>query len=226
MRIFVAAVLSIALLLGNSANLRATVTGSGPASDTDGQSCPKCCPAALNGIPGLPGPFGQPGPKGDHGDAGEPGQQGETGPIGPMGEPGAVGPAGPKGMKGDDGTGLPGKIGPRGNPGLQGMKGDPGVKGEKGERGETADDSNQRVAFTVVRTSDSAESNSYTTRLPFEETQTLLPGTSFDLQTATFTCSVPGTYVFMFSALKHDSSSRLYVHLRKNGGIVNCCLCR
>ncbi|XP_038077258.1 caprin-2-like [Patiria miniata] len=51
---------------------------------------------------------------------------------------------------------------------------------------------------------------------PGKQTATLLPGTSFDLETGTFTCSVSGTYVFMFSMSKYPSSSSLYVLLRKN----------
>ncbi|XP_038063233.1 complement C1q subcomponent subunit B-like [Patiria miniata] len=212
MKIFVATVLSIALLLGNSVNLRASVTGP-VASDGDGpasQACPMCCqgPAAIPGIPGLPGSLGQPGSKG------EPGQKGDIGQSGPMGERGAAGP------QGDEGIGQPGKIGPRGVPGVVGPTGETGIKGQKGEPGEAPDDSNQRVAFTVVRTSASDTSTSLDTRLPFQATETLLPGTSFDLETGTFTCGVPGTYVFMFSVNNYPSSSYLYVHLRKNGVAV------
>ncbi|XP_038063109.1 complement C1q subcomponent subunit C-like, partial [Patiria miniata] len=202
---------SIALLLGNSVKLRASVTGPVP-SDGDGlasQACPMCCqgPAAIPGIPGLPGSLGQPGSKG------EPGQKGDIGQIGPMGERGAAG------SKGDEGIGQPGKIGPRGVPGVAGPTGKTGVKGQKGEPGETPDDSNQRVAFTVVRTSHSDSSSGNDYRLPFQETETLLPGTSFDLETGTFTCGVPGTYVFMFSVCNYYSSG-LYVQLRKNGFVV------
>ncbi|XP_038063327.1 C1q-related factor-like [Patiria miniata] len=108
-------------------------------------------------------------------------------------------------------------MGPRG---FVGPTGETGVKGQKGEPGEAPDDSNQRVAFTVVRTGHSDTSTSGATRLPFQATETLLPGTSFDLETGAFTCGVPGTYVFMFSVCKYPSSSRLYVHLRKNGDVV------
>ncbi|XP_038048689.1 adiponectin-like [Patiria miniata] len=107
-------------------------------------------------------------------------------------------------------------MGPRG---LIGPTGETGVKGQKGEPGETPDDSNQRVAFTVVRLSTSDASTSHYTRLPFQATETLLPGTSFDLETGTFTCGVPGTYVFMFSVCKY-SSNYLRVYLRKNGDAV------
>ncbi|XP_038077230.1 complement C1q subcomponent subunit B-like, partial [Patiria miniata] len=157
---------------------------------------------------------GQPGSKGDKG---EPGHKGEIGQIGPVGDRGAPGNTG---SKGDDGIGLPGKIGPRGIPGIVGRIGETGVKGQKGEPGETPDDSNQRVAFTAVRTSHSDESTSHDTRLPFQQTETLLPGTSFDPETGTFTCSVPGTYVFTFSALKYGNSGTLEIHLVKNNDKV------
>ncbi|XP_038077421.1 complement C1q subcomponent subunit B-like, partial [Patiria miniata] len=207
----------IALLLGNSVKLQASVTGPVP-SDGDGpasQVCQQCCqgPAAIPGIPGLPGPVGPMGPYGQPGSKGDAGQQGEIGPIGPMGERGAPGNTG---SKGDDGIGLPGKIGPRGLPGFVGGTGETGVKGQKGEPGETPDDSKQRVAFTVVRTSQSDTSTSQDTRLPFQQTETLLPGNSFDLETGTFTCSVPGTYVFTFSVLKYGNSGDLFIHLVKN----------
>ncbi|XP_038077242.1 collagen alpha-1(X) chain-like [Patiria miniata] len=217
MKICVATILSIALLLGNSVKLRASVTGPVP-SDGDGpasQECQQCCqgPAAIPGIPGLPGPVGPMGPYGQPGSKGDAGHQGEIGPIGPMGERGAPGNTG---SKGDDVIGLPGKIGPKGLPGFVGGTGETGVKGQKGEPGETPDDSNQRVAFTVVRTSSSDESTSVDTRLPFQQTETLLPGTTFDLETGTFTCSVPGTYVFTFSVLKNSNSGSFHIHLVKN----------
>ncbi|XP_022097775.1 collagen alpha-1(X) chain-like [Acanthaster planci] len=167
-----------------------------------------CCqgPAGTPGIPGLPGNQGQYGPPGAKGGAGVKGQEGEIGPIGPVGNPGP---------KGDDGSGLPGKVGPRGPPGLVGAIGEVGVKGQKGEPGEAPDNSAHRVAFTVTRVTVSDTSTSQDTRLPFEQVETLLPGTSFNLATGTFTCNVPGTYVFTFSVNKH-SSRYLWVHLRKN----------
>ncbi|XP_038077238.1 complement C1q subcomponent subunit B-like [Patiria miniata] len=220
MKICLATILSIALLLGNSVKLRASVTGPVPSDGDDpaSQVCQQCCqgPAAIPGIPGLPGqvgPMGTYGQPGSKGDKGEPGHKGEIGQIGPMGDRGAPGNTG---SKGDDGLGLPGRIGPRGIPGIVGRIGETGVKGQKGEPGETPDDSNQRVAFTVVRTSSSDESTSYDTHLPFQQTETLLPGTSFELETGTFTCSVPGTYVFTFSVLKHSNSGSLNIHLVKN----------
>ncbi|XP_038079091.1 collagen alpha-1(X) chain-like [Patiria miniata] len=220
MKICVTTILSIALLLCNSVKLRASVTGPVP-SDGEGpasQVSQQCCqgPAAIPGIPGLPGPAGPMGPYGQPGSKGDLGQQGHKGEIGQIGPIGERGAPGNTGSKGDDGIGLPGKIGPRGPPGLVGAVGQAGVKGQKGEPGQTPDDSNQRVAFTVVRTSSSDESTSVDTRLPFQQTETLLPGTTFDLETGTFTCSVPGTYVFMFSVLKNSNSGSFNIHLVKN----------
>ncbi|XP_022110015.1 complement C1q subcomponent subunit B-like [Acanthaster planci] len=202
--------LSIAVLLGNSIKLRATITGPAPAGgDGPGsQVCPMCCqgPAGTPGIPGLPGNQGQFGPAGVKGDAGVNGQKGEIGPVGAVGNPGP---------RGDDGVGLPGKVGPRGPPGLIGANGELGAKGQKGEPGETPDKSTNRVAFTVTRMSRSHSSTNHNTQLPFELAEVILPGTSFDLATGTFTCDVPGTYVFTFSVGKYGGNS-LNVHLRKN----------
>ncbi|XP_022110949.1 collagen alpha-1(X) chain-like [Acanthaster planci] len=202
--------LSFVILLCTSIELRATITGPAPA-DGDGpgsQVCPMCCqgPAGTPGIPGLPGNQGQFGHAGAKGDSGVKGQKGELGPIGAVGNPGP---------KGNDGMGLPGKVGPRGPPGLVGGTGEAGVKGQKGEPGQNSDNSANRVAFTVTRTSPSDISTSHNTRLPFQHAWTLLQGANFDLPTGTFTCSLPGTYVFKFSVCKYYPSS-LYVHLWKN----------
>ncbi|XP_038077249.1 caprin-2-like [Patiria miniata] len=56
--------------------------------------------------------------------------------------------------------------------------------------------------------------------LPGKQAATLLPGTSFDLETGTFTCSVSGTYVFIFSVCKPSAGSELFVNLRKNDDVV------
>ncbi|XP_038077205.1 complement C1q tumor necrosis factor-related protein 3-like [Patiria miniata] len=207
MKICLATICSIALLLDNSVKVRASVTGPVPLDD----DCPRCeeCQMCFHGSSGIPGIPGMPGYPGSRGNAG---QKGEIGPIGPKSD---QGPAGNPGPKGDDGLGLPGAKGPKGAPGLVGTAGQTGAKGQKGEPGETPDDSNKRVAFTVVKLSDFT-SSSRETRLPFEGIETLLPGTTFDLDTGTFTCNVPGTYVFMFSVLKYFSSSSIFVFLRKN----------
>ncbi|XP_022099679.1 complement C1q tumor necrosis factor-related protein 3-like [Acanthaster planci] len=124
------------------------------------------------------------------------------------GLPGSPGGCGPRGPRGD--------AGPVGQPGLGGLPGEAGIKGQKGEAGESPDASTHRVAFTVRRTTSSDISTSDNTRLAFEEAETLLPGTSFDLATGTFACDVPGTYAFMFYVLTNSDSSFIDVHLRKN----------
>ncbi|XP_038069672.1 complement C1q and tumor necrosis factor-related protein 9-like, partial [Patiria miniata] len=213
--------------------------GDGPASQA-GQTCCQETAAIVGILQGSKGDAGQKGEPGDDGrglpgkmgprgfvgPTGETGVKGQKGDIGPRGQRGARGVKGQLGLQGRTGIagepGLIGPIGPQGDTGPKGSVGQTGrtgVKGQKGEPGEAPDDSNQRVAFTVVRTSPSDTSTSHT-RLPFQATETLLPGTSFDLETGTFTCGVPGTYVFMFSVRKSSSSSNLYVHLRKNGDAV------
>ncbi|XP_022110943.1 complement C1q subcomponent subunit B-like [Acanthaster planci] len=205
---------SFVFLLANSILLQATITGPAPTGGNGPgpQVCPMCCrgPAGTPGIPGLPGSQGQFGPTGAKGDVGVKGQKGEIGLVGAVGHPGP---------KGNDGMGLPGKVGPRGPPGLIGNTGEAGVKGQKGEAGETPGNSAPLVAFTVTRRSGSDPSTSHDTHLPFEHVETLLLGTTFDLATGTFTCNVAGTYVFTFSVGKY-SSSRLWVHLRKNNDVV------
>ncbi|XP_022105862.1 uncharacterized protein LOC110987437 [Acanthaster planci] len=219
MQMCLTTILSFAILLGNSIKLQAHITGPVP-TDSDGpvsQLCPVCCqqgPAGTPGIPGLPGSPGLYGPSGSKGDAGEPGKKGEIGPVGPMGQQGIPGKIGPKG---DNGMGLPGETGRRGLPGFVGPTGEAGVKGQKGEPGEAPNDTAYRVAFTARRMTDSDTSTSYGTRLAFEETGLLLEGTSFDLATGTFTCNVPGIYMFMFSLCKDRSVDELDVQLRKNG---------
>ncbi|XP_022110011.1 collagen alpha-1(X) chain-like [Acanthaster planci] len=214
MHLCFAITLSFVILLGNFIKLQATITGPAPSSgDGPGsQVCQMCYqgPAGTPGIPGLPGNQGQFGPAGAKGDAGVKGQKGEIGPIGAVGNPGP---------KGDDRIGLPGKVGPRGPPGSVGSTGEAGVKGQKGESGKTRDNSAHRVAFTVIRTSHSDTSSSHNTRLPFQQAETLLQGTNFDLARGTFTCNVPGTYMFTFSVGKYPSTS-LYVHFWKNDAKV------
>ncbi|XP_022105895.1 complement C1q tumor necrosis factor-related protein 2-like [Acanthaster planci] len=222
MHICLATILSIAILLGDSIKLQAAITGPVPRNSdgSESQVCPVCCqqgPAGTPGIPGLPGSQGLYGPAGSKGDAGEPGEKGEMGPIGAVGERGAQGNPGPKG---GEGIGLPGMRGSQGPPGLVGPTGEAGVKGQKGEPAETPGNPAHPVAFSVRRRSSTDTSSSDNTHLAFEETETLLPGTSFDLSTGTFTCNVPGTYVFMFSVLKHSSSSYIRVHLKKNNEFI------
>ncbi|XP_038045380.1 complement C1q tumor necrosis factor-related protein 2-like [Patiria miniata] len=235
MKIGVATVIAVALFLGNSVELRAAVTTGPIPSDGDGpatEACQTSCQgtAAIVGmLQGLKGDAGRPGEKGDigpYGPLGERGAPGVRGQMGNSGPPGSKGDAGESGQRGEIGPiGLKGDTGPKGDdaiglPGLVGATGRTGVKGQKGEPGETPENSNQRVAFTAVRTSNAFTSTSHNTRLPFEEFETLLPGTNFDLENGTFTCGVPGTYVFTFSVLKNGPSSVMYVFLVKNGTFV------
>ncbi|XP_022097827.1 complement C1q subcomponent subunit B-like [Acanthaster planci] len=224
MQLCLTTTLSTVVLLGSFIKLRAEITR--PAStDGDGlgsQVCPMCCqgPAGTPGIPGLPGNQGLLGPIGSNGDPGVKGEKGEIGPVGNAGEVGALGNPGPKG---DNGIGFPGKTGPRGPVGEVGAPGKAGIKGQKGEPGEMPDDSVHQVAFTVMRTSVSSKFSSLDNRLAFERVQTLLPATSFDLATGTFTCNVPGTYLFTFSVYKYNHEINLYVQLRNNNNIIVTC---
>ena len=208
--------LVVSILTSDLLKLQAAITDTVPADSDMNPAAPECgqmcCqgPAAVPGIPGMPGqpgPYGPVGPKGEIGLPGPQGDRGETGAVGEQGEPGNPGP------KGEDGMGVPGKMGPRGPPGLAGATGGIGLKGEKGNRGEAP--TSHRVAFTMQRTS-SYESSSWT-RMPFSSTLALAPGTNISLETGTFTCSIPGTYVFMFSLTKYPGKL-LEVYLKKNAG--------
>ena len=97
-----------------------------------------------------------------------------------------------------------------------GLPGGAGVKGQKGEPGDSPDISAHRIAFSVRRTTASTSSSSDDTPLAFEEVETMLPGTNFNLATGEFTCAVPGTYVFMFSLLKYSYNGHVDLHLRRN----------
>ena len=99
-----------------------------------------------------------------------------------------------------------------------GFSGDSGLSGQKGEPGETA---RKQVAFTVVRNTPSAVTRQPNIRLPFQQAKTLLDGTRFDLETGTFTCTVPGTYVFMFSVLRPSwYANGAKIRLWKNGSVI------
>ncbi|XP_022110686.1 complement C1q-like protein 3 [Acanthaster planci] len=80
----------------------------------------------------------------------------------------------------------------------------------------------QQIAFTAVRSNDTQPCYNHTTPLAFQQTVTLLPGTSFDLKNGTFTCTVPGTYAFSFSVNKNGPGPAivLFVHLKKNKEII------
>lgn len=183
-------------------------------------TCNSCCqgPAGLPGTPGSNGNHGQHGPVGPRGDAGSPGEVGGPGAKGDKGSDGLVGEPGAKGdhgLKGEQGVDQPGKQGPQGVPGMDGLKGERGEPGPAGQKGEEGECSTRRSAFTAVRNTPFNLPSRYDP-LPFEELLFSEEGTDFNLANGTFTCTVPGVYVFMFSVLKQSSGSGLWVHLRKN----------
>ena len=129
------------------------------------------------------------------------------------------GATGERGLKGDQGVGQPGKQGPRGVPGVAGSR-ERGARGPTGLRGQdgASVERMQRVAFTVWKTM--AMDPLYSANLPFETVSFLEEGTLFNLSTGTFTCTVPGIYMFMFSLMKPGGVSLLRVYLKKNSHFV------
>ncbi|XP_033642431.1 otolin-1-like [Asterias rubens] len=159
---------------------------------------------------------------GSPGEVGQPGTKGERGSDGLVGEPGTKGD---HGLKGEQGVGQPGKQGPQGLPGMNGLKGERGEPGPAGQSGEAGECSTRRPAFTAVRNTAYSPPSSYKPLL-FDELLFSEEGTDFNLSNGMFTCTVPGTYVFMFSAQKTHNTSELYVRLMKKGlnvviGLVN-----
>ncbi|XP_071805223.1 uncharacterized protein [Asterias amurensis] len=192
-------------------------------SPDPGLTCNSCCqgPAGIPGIPGSNGNHGQ-GLVGPRGDAGSPGEVGQPGAKGDMGSDGLVGEPGAKGdigLKGDQGVGQPGKQGPQGLPGMNGLKGERGEPGPAGQTGEAGECSTRRSAFIAVRNTGFSHPSEWDP-LPFDELLFSEEGTDFNLNNGTFTCNVPGVYVFMFSVLKTHTGSLLYVQLRKNGNKI------
>ena len=182
------------------------------------------------GIVGSMGPKGLPGNniKGDKGDAikgnigpqgirGEPGNPGDKGMIGLPGPQGLAGPVGPKGapgytIKGDKGDSIKGNIGPIGVAGPSGPPGERGLKGQKGELGNT-----RLSAFTVSRRSSFTPSSSGQA-LPFSNVETNV-GNDIDITSGTFTCEIPGIYLFTYSI--GSESSNAFVFLMKNNDRIN-----
>ena len=199
-------VTTILFLVSSLTALLATATAP---PEEDMSQCPSCCqgPAGLPGVPGIPGNHGPYGPTGPKGDIGSPGGgvPGMKGSDGLVGEPGATGERGPKG---DQGVGQQWKQGPRGVPGVAGSKGERGAPGER----------MQRVAFTVRGAKSMVPSSGL--NLPFETIDFLEEGTLFNLTTGTFTCTVPGIYMFMFSLMNDAAGSQVRVYLRKNSEYV------
>ena len=204
------------LTILNLTGINASVT-----SPEEGMPTGPCCqvsPAGVPGIPGNHGPYGPAGSKGDMGSPGDVGMHGAKGDKGSDGLNGERGATGEPGQKGEQGVGQPGKQGPQGLPGIAGLMGGRGVPGLVGLKGQKGDciERTQRVAFSVARNTDIAES---TSSLPFEEIL-FEEGTHFDLSTGTFTCNVAGIYVFMFSVLKLQGSASAYATLMKNGNAI------
>ncbi|XP_071805023.1 uncharacterized protein [Asterias amurensis] len=192
-------------------------------SPDPGMTCNSCCqgPAGIPGIPGSNGNHGQ-GLVGPRGDAGSPGEVGQPGVKGDKGSNGLVGEPGAKGehgLKGEQGVGLPGKQGPQGLPGMIGLKGERGEPGPAGQTGEAGECSTRRSAFTAVRNTAFNPPSAYDP-LPFQELLFSEEGTDFNLNNGTFTCTLPGVYVLMFSVNKSSSGPYLYVNLGKNGNTI------
>ncbi|XP_071804957.1 uncharacterized protein [Asterias amurensis] len=180
-------------------------------------TCNSCCqgPAGIPGIPGSNGNHGQ-GLVGSPGEVGQPGAKGDMGSDGLVGEPGAKGDIG---LTGEQGVGQPGKQGPRGLPGMNGLKGERGEPGPAGQTGEAGEYSTRRSAFTAVRNTTFSPPSIWD-HLPFEELLFSEEGTDFNLNNGTFTCNVPGVYVFMFSVNELSSGRLLWVKLMKNGNAI------
>ncbi|XP_071805254.1 caprin-2-like [Asterias amurensis] len=129
-----------------------------------------------------------------------------------IGEPGAKGD---HGLKGEQGVGLQGRKGFRGLPGINGLRGEKGEHGATGHTGKAGECSTRRSAFTAMSKTNFSPTSSWDP-LPFEELLFSEEGVDFNLNNGTFTCYVPGIYVFMFSAQKTTHESQLFVQLRKN----------
>ncbi|XP_072033199.1 uncharacterized protein [Amphiura filiformis] len=149
-----------------------------------------------NGIPGIPGQHGLPGSRGDPGVKGDKGDscQSDGRAKGEKGEQGEILEAQSSPCsKGNMGT--PGKVGPQGPVGAEGPRGGLGSKGEKGEP--CVAPPKQKSAFTAVNTQDKIVSVGDV--LGNWDNLVTNKGNDFDQTSGKFTCSVPGTYAFMFS---------------------------
>ncbi|XP_077870545.1 caprin-2-like [Saccoglossus kowalevskii] len=137
-----------------------------------------------------------------------------------------TGTAGMPGVPGHNGiNGLPGLPGEKGEPGVAGVAGigQPGKAGPQGPLGPKGDTGSQagnqrQSAFSATRVTAmlTVESN---TPVTFDTTRTNI-GNDFDGVTGKFTCSIPGTYVFMYSIRKNFGGGRTYVNLMLNNEIL------
>ncbi|CAB1438334.1 unnamed protein product [Pleuronectes platessa] len=138
------------------------------------------------GQSGIPGVMGIPGINGKHGSSGPVGVRGDQGPPGPPGEPGMRGPQAPQGIRG-----MPG---PKGDRGYPGMRGDRGFRGLKGGKGSGVPQ--KRSAFSVgISPKKSFPPSGFPIRFDkifYNEEN------HFNVSSSTFTCVIPGAYVFSF----------------------------
>ncbi|XP_022099172.1 collagen alpha-1(X) chain-like [Acanthaster planci] len=178
--------------------------------ETTSSTCCHC----THGVPGVPGIPAVPAPRGPMGPKGDPGTPGEAGTKGSKGDMGSDGSQGVPGERGESGVGVEGPPGERGLPGQRGLKGESGTPGPAGPMGPKGDAcaSIPQVAFTVARVTSYSSSGGHLTY----DQNVFNTGADFDLPTGTFTCSVPGIYVFTFSVLKEPVAAEVYVHLFKN----------
>ena len=219
-----------------------------PYSDSP-QMCNTCCQglAGINGVPGVgipgspgnngsPGRDGRDGINGRDGLKGDSGSKGDKGEVG-FGERGLPGPHGPPGLRGELGLrGLPGKVGPRGPigpvgsiglPGLVGpvgprgpvgLPGSVGLKGEKGSSGSKGEPGRVREsAFAVYKTG--TQTASAEREIIIFNVARVNIGNHFDLTLNRFTCQIPGTYFFTYSAYVTATNSP-DIYLMKDGSKV------
>ncbi|XP_019943758.2 otolin 1b [Paralichthys olivaceus] len=138
------------------------------------------------GQSGIPGVMGIPGINGKHGSSGPAGVRGDQGPPGPPGEAGVRGSQGPQGIRG-----MPG---PKGDRGYPGMRGDRGIRGLKGAKGSGVPQ--KRSAFSVgISPKKSFPPSGFPIRFDkifYNEEN------HFNVSSNSFTCIIPGVYVFSF----------------------------
>ncbi|XP_033096135.1 collagen alpha-1(X) chain-like isoform X2 [Anneissia japonica] len=179
----------------------------------------------MPGIPGLPGLHGPPGIDGNTGINGFTGHQGFPGKVGPrgpqgpdgimgtmgqIGRPGLYGLAGVMGAEGY--RGVPGNHGSKGLSGPKGKSGKTGSKGLKGDPGSGQVPQDDIVAFTVARATEMSASKPIS--IDFTHILSDING-DFDMVNDSFTCRIPGVYLFSFS-FASDSATSPSVNMVRN----------
>jgi hypothetical protein len=150
----------------------------------------------LTGSSGATGTTGPVGPQGPKGDAGSQGIQGIQGPKGDAGVAGAQGVAGPQGPKGDTGA--------NGIQGIQGLTGAAGPVGPKGDPGPTGPANNLTIG-TV--TSGPVASATITGAPPNQVLNLVLPTTTTNPQSTTFTTNPTSKTVYLTTAAMETSGA-------------------